>query len=81
MPFRKIVLVSVQDEGFTNIGIALKQLQRMGGYRISYGYRGSYALIGYAGGRAPWVKQQQRRRKRGPSAVYVKLSRLPGISI
>ena len=71
MFFSKIVLIAVQDEGASHVRSALNDLRRIGGFSIHFGFRGSYALIGYKGpGRKPfWVKQKQHRRKRGPSVL------------
>ena len=68
---REIVLAAVQDDGWKYIGYAVRQLKRLGARRIGFGFRGSFAFVGYAGtGKRPgWVRQVQRRRRQGPSAL------------
>lgn len=77
--FRKIVLIAVQNEGGARLSEALNALRKIGGYSIRFGFRGSYALIGYTGpGRRPiWVKQNQHQRRRGPSVLstWIKLKK------
>lgn len=67
---RKIVVIAVQDDGSRYISAAIEEIKRLGGYRITSTFRGSYALVGYSGkGRPLWVTQRQARRYRGPSTV------------
>lgn len=65
------MLIAVQDDGSRYLSPAISAIEIAGGRRIRFGYRGSYALIGYIGrGRKPtWIRQVQNRRRRGPSFV------------
>ena len=70
-------MIGAAGSALRYLRVAKKQLKRLGGYWISFRERGSYALIGYPL-RANWKRQQQKRKGKGPSALYVSLPRLPG---
>lgn len=67
--------VAVQDEGFRFGRKYLNVLRRIGarGRKFRFGYRGSYALVGYRGRRRYWIRETSRRRRRGPSALRVRI--------
>ena len=69
------MLVAGQDEPSRYLRPTIKQLTKIGGYRIiKSNFRGSYALVGYKGMRRPyWSKQVQNRPKRGPSSLSVRI--------
>ena len=69
------MLVAIQDEGSLQSRPAFAELRRLGARDpISNSYRGSYALVGYAGSPRPsWVKQEQRNSGKGPSVITVKI--------
>ena len=65
----------VQDEAWKYLGYARGQLKRIGARGLAFGYRGSFAEVGSAKrGRLPaWIRQDQHIKKRGPSAVSVRI--------
>ena len=73
---RKIVLVATQDEAYHNGGPVLGALPRIGmKLPITFGYRGSLALIGYAGSYKPsWITQAHALRGLGPSTVTASIA-------
>ena len=70
-----IILVAIQDAGSRYIQPALDALRRIGAKDpILLGYRGSFALAGYAQANKPsWVTQAQQNRFKGPSEIHVKI--------
>ncbi|CAH3104487.1 unnamed protein product [Pocillopora meandrina] len=75
IPYGSVVAVSVQDEAFRYGKRYLNVLKKIGakGRNLRFGYRGSYALIGYKGHRRWWIREASRRKRRGPSAVYMRI--------
>lgn len=73
---RSIVVVAVQDEAFRfgrrylNV---LRSIGARGGRNFRFGFRGSYALIGYKGRRKYWIRETSRPRRRGPSYLTVRI--------
>lgn len=73
---RSIVVVAVQDEAFRfgrrylNV---LRSIGARGGRNFRFGFRGSYALIGYKGRRKYWIRERSRPRRRGPSYLRVRI--------
>ncbi|XP_068694508.1 uncharacterized protein [Montipora foliosa] len=72
----KIVLAATQDEAYHNSGPVLGALPRIGmKLPITFGYRGSLALIGYAGSYKPsWITQAHALRGLGPSTVTASIA-------
>lgn len=77
---RKIVLVTIQDEGSKYITDAEDALKRLGAKDpILKDYRGSLALVGYAGDATPsWISLVQRNSGEGPSEISVRIPLSPG---
>lgn len=71
----KIVLVAIQDEGSNFTKSALDALKRLGATDpILPDYRGSFALVGYAGEtKPPWITQKMAKRGLGPSEISLKI--------
>ena len=69
----KIILVAIQDEGSIYISPAIDALKRVGATHDLLhltDYRGSFALVGYAGvNKPPWIAQQSAKRGKGPSEI------------
>ena len=70
-------MVAIQDDGSRHVGAALGALKRVGATDpILRGFRGSYALVGYAEEKKPsYVKQVQRNRGKGPSVISLSVPR------
>ena len=70
------MVVAVQDEAFRfgrrylNV---LRSIGARGGRNFRFGFRGSYALIGYKGRRKYWIRETSRPRRRGPSYLRVRI--------
>ena len=81
---RKIVLVAIQDEGSTYISPAIDALKRVGATDDLLNlteFRGSFALVGFAGVNRPsWIAQQNAKRERGPSEISLTIPSSEGIS-
>lgn len=75
----KIVLVTIQDEGSKYITDAEDALKRLGAKDpILKDYRGSLALVGYAGDATPsWISLVQRNSGEGPSEISVRIPLSP----
>ena len=74
---RKVILIAVQDEGASRMTSSLESaIVRVGGTKpVRPAYRGSYALVGYAGPERPsWIKQVMKPRRRGPSEIMAVIS-------
>ena len=71
----KIVLVAIQDEGSKYVSSAVDALKRLGATApILTDFRGSFALVGYAGEPKPsWITQEQQNSAKGPSVVSVQI--------
>ena len=66
----KIVLVAIQDDGSQFVSPAIDALKRLGATNINPDYRGTFALVGYAGDTKPsWITQDQQNSGEGPSEV------------
>ena len=63
--------MAIQDEGSTYLSPALTALKRLGATDpIMTDYRGSFALVGYAGAKKPkWIAQERRNSSKGPSVI------------
>ena len=72
---RRIVLVAAQDEAFYRARRYLPVLRRIGVSRryLRFGFRGSFACVGYVGRRPSWFRQISHRRRRGPSVIRVRI--------
>ena len=81
---RKIVLVAIQDQGSTYISPAIDALKRVGATDDLLNlteFRGSFALVGFAGVNRPsWIAQQNAKRERGPSEISLTIPSSEGIS-
>nr|XP_058952249.1 uncharacterized protein LOC131779695 [Pocillopora verrucosa] len=75
----KIVLVAIQDEGSNYVKSALDALKRLGATDpVLPDFRGSFALVGYAGVNKPsWIAQKTAKRGLGPSVISLKVPLLP----
>jgi len=70
----KIVLVAIQDEGSTFISPAVNTLKRLGATDPTTNWRGSFALVGYAGAKKPkWIAQEKRDGSLGPSVINLSI--------
>ena len=78
-PYSKIVLVAIQDEGSYYVKSALDALKRLGATDpVLPDFRGSFALVGYAGVNKPsWIAQKTAKRGLGPSVISLKVPLLP----
>ena len=68
--------VAVQDEAYRFGRRYLNVLRRIGargGRNFRFGFRGSYALIGYKGRRKYWIRETSRKRKKGPSSLVARI--------
>ena len=74
------MLVAVQDEAVYRAKRYLSVLRRFGVKRryLRFGYRGSFACVGYVGRRPSWFRQISRRRRRGPSVIRIRIPRYGG---
>lgn len=72
---KPIVLVAIQDEGSAFISPAFDALKRLGATEpIMTDFRGSFALVGYAGASKPtWIAQKQHKRYEGPSEIKLRI--------
>ena len=77
---RRIVLVAVQDEAVYRAKRYLSVLRRIGisTRYLRFGYRGSFACVGYVGRRPSWFRQISHRRRRGPSVIRIRIPRYGG---
>lgn len=68
-------MVAIQDEGSRHISPALDALRKKGAMDpILLGFRGSFALAGYAQVNKPsWVTQAQQDPAKGPSEIHIKI--------
>lgn len=72
------MVVAAQDEAYRYGKRYLNVLRRIGargGRNFRFGFRGSYALIGYVGRRKYWIRETSRPRRRGPSSLSVRIPR------
>ena len=78
-PYSKIVLVAIQDEGSNYVKSALDALKRLGATDpVLPDFRGSFALVGYAGVNKPsWITQKTAKRGLGPSEISLKIPLIP----
>ena len=69
------MLVSVQDEGAQHVSPAIDALKRLGASDpVLPDFRGSFALVGYAGDTKPsWVTQDRQKNGQGPSVATMKI--------
>ena len=70
------MIVAAQDEAYRYAKRYLNVLRRIGargGRNFRFGFRGSYALVGYVGRRKYWIRERGRRRGRGPSTLRVRI--------
>jgi len=67
--------VAIRDAGSTYISPAITALERLGTTDpILTDFRGSFALVGYAGASKPtWIAQEQQKRYEGPSEINLKI--------
>jgi len=67
--------VAIQDSGEKYLSPAINALKRLGAtLPILTDHRGSFALVGYAGAIKPaWIAQEQRKRYKGPSEIYLRI--------
>ena len=67
--------MAIQDEGSNYVRSALNALKRLGATEPVFpDYRGSFALVGYAGVNKPsWVEQKIAKRGLGPSEISLKI--------
>ena len=72
-------MVAIQDEGSRYVAAAIDALKRVGATEpILTDFRGSFALVGYAGDTTPaWITQEQRNSAQGPSEVTVQIPLSP----
>ena len=71
--------MAIQDEGSKYVKSALDALKRLGATEpvLPY-YRGSFALVGYAGANKPlWIAQKIAKRGLGPSEITMKIPLIP----
>lgn len=74
-----MVLVAIQDEGSKYVAPAVDALKRLGATApILKDFRGSFALVGYAGvAKQSWITQEQQNSAEGPSEVSAKIPLSP----
>ena len=67
--------MAIQDEGSNYVRSALNALKRLGATEpVLPDYKGSFALVGYAGVNKPsWVEQKIAKRGLGPSKISLKI--------
>lgn len=72
-------MVAIQDSGSNHFSEAVAALKRLGATDpIFIDFRGSFALIGYAGAiKPPWIAQQQAYRHQGPSQISARIPLTP----
>ena len=71
--------MAIQDEGSKYVKSALDALKRLGATEpVLPDYRGSFALVGYAGANKPlWIAQKIAKRGLGPSKIAMKIPLIP----
>ena len=68
-------MVAVQDEGSSKQAPAIDALKKKGATDPVVDFRGSFALVGYAGieNRPLWIAQQRRNSGQGPSEISLRI--------
>ena len=71
--------MAIQDEGSKYVKSALDALKRLGATEpVLPDFRGSFALVGYAGVNKPaWITQKTAKRGLGPSEISLKIPLIP----